>query len=236
AFEPADLVRFSPLGPGICPGAGFGLVAANPYFDASVSGPGVPLSTITDGGDGPANKLVLAFDVPTDIPPFAGPAAFRPGQLVEWNGILLTYSVFENLTGWPISSIVDGVSCGGTPGRVDPPGMTVVKAATPPDIVLTWPGSCASGAQDYGIYEGTLGSFYSHTLIDCNDAPPVLTEQITPGAANHYYLVVPYNVCGSVEGSYGRCSPGVCLAGNERPIGTATCQPVQTIPTAPACP
>ncbi len=237
AFEPADLIRFGPLGPGICPGAGFALLAANPYFDASTAGPGVPPSSITDGGDGPASKVVLAFDVPTDIPPFVGPAAFRPGQLVEWDGILLTYSVFENLIGWPISSIVDGVSCGGAPGRVTPTTLTVDKAAAPPgDIVINWPGSCASGAQDYGIYEGTIGTYYSHTLFTCTDTFPLFTEQITPSAGSRYYLVVPHNICGSVEGSYGRCSPGKCLAGNERNVGAAVCQPVQVIPTPPACP
>ena len=43
-----------------------------------------------------------------------------------------------------------------------------------------------------------------------------LTEEITPGAGNRYYLVVPHNICG--EGSYGQKTGGI-----ERPVGAAVC-------------
>ena len=48
-FEPADLVRFVPLGVGVCPG--WAIAAANPAFDASAAGTGVAISSITEGAD-----------------------------------------------------------------------------------------------------------------------------------------------------------------------------------------
>jgi hypothetical protein len=238
-FEPSDLVRFGPTGPGICPG--FTIVAANPDFVAAAAGPGVPLSTNGDGADGlPGARRIFAFDVPSDIAPFTGSTAFIPGQLAEWDSAAATWLMFEKLIGWPISGVIDGVSCGGTtPGRVDPPTMTIAKATFPVgDLVLFWPPSCAAGGHDYGIYEGTIVApwTYNHTGILCTDAPPLLTEQITPGSGDRYYLVVPLNGCNGSEGSYGRCSPGQCLAGNERPVGASACGAPQVLPTPPACP
>ncbi len=242
AFEPNDLVRFVPTGPGICPG--WTIAAANPVLDATLTLPPIPITTNTDGADrlrpGPtpvSAGWVVAFDVPTDLPPFAGPAAFTPGDLVEYNGVLGVFSLFEPLLGWPISSIVDGVSCGGgTPGRVFV-NMMMGKAVAPAgDLVFVWTGSCAAGAQDYGIYQGTILAWYSHSLLTCTDPPPFLTEQLTPGGGDHYYLVVPLSTCKGIEGSYGRCSTGLCLPGDERPVGGAVCAAPQVIPTAPACP
>ena len=77
---------------------------------------------------------------------------------------------------------------------------------------------------------------YNHTAKLCTDAAPLLTEQITPGSGDRYYLVVPLNSCNGSEGSYGRCSPGKCLAGDERPVGTSVCAVPQVLPTPPACP
>jgi len=237
SFEPADLVRFGATGIGVC--TGHAIVAANPDFDASAAPPGVPISSNAAGADGiPNNRRIFAYDIPTDIAPFAGPTAFVPGQIARWNAAAGVWQLYLTLTGWPISSVVDGLSCGGTsPGRVTPYTMKVNKATVPPtDLVLTWPGSCAAGATDYGIYEGQLGNWYSHSAIDCNDAPPLLTEQITPLPGSRYYLVVPLNGCQAVEGSYGRCSTGWCGIGDERPIGTAVCAAPRIVPTPPACP
>ncbi len=235
AFEPGDLVRFVPLGPGKCPGAGFAIAAANPVVDASLTVPPIPLSSNVYGAEDGSSKWIVAFDVPTDLPPFAGPAAFVPGDLVAWSGA--AYSSFEALSGWPISGIVDGVTCGGSPGRI-PTTMLVTKAASP-NITLSWSASCLTdGGQDYGIYEGILGSYYSHALKVCTDSAPALSETITPAGVNHYYLVVPINTCKPAEGSYGRCSTvAACGPGNERPIGAPTCA-VRRLPFPgdPACP
>ena len=170
SFEPADLVRFGAGGIAVC--SGYSIVAANPDFPAAAAGPGVPISTNAEGADGISNvRRIFAFDIPTDIPPFAGPTAFIPGQVAQWHASAAVWQLYVTLGGWPISSVVDGLSCGGTtPGRVDPPTMKIAKATLPVgDIVLNWPGSCAAGAQDYGIYEGMLGTWYSHSAIACTE-------------------------------------------------------------------
>lgn len=93
------------------------------------------------------------------------------------------------------------------------------------------------GAQDFAIYEGTIGIWYSHGLYAaCPEALLAFTEQITPWVGNRYYLVVPINTCKGVEGSYGSCSPGACGFGDDRVVGAPACATAHTVPTAPPCP
>jgi hypothetical protein len=68
---------------------------------------------------------------------------------------------------------------------------------------------------DYEIYEGTIGSWYSHELRYCSTGG-ITSKTFTPLAGNSYYLVVPTN--GTREGSYGTNSAGV-----ERPPGSPAC-------------
>ena len=116
------------------------------------------------------------------------------------------------------------------PGRV-PVTISLRKAVTPADVVIDWSASCSTAADDYGIYQGTLGTWYSHTLLDCNDQGSDLSEQITPAAASSYYLIVPHN--GQAEGSYGNCSIGACAGADERPVGTAKCVTPQVLAPCP---
>ena len=119
----------------------------------------------------------------------------------------------------------------GNPGSV-PLTVTVAHATAPSaDIIINWEASCSTDAEGYGIYEGVIGAWYSHTLLDCDDDGSDFSEQITPAAGNTYYLVVPHSAV--AEGSYGRCSPGVCGAGDERPVGVAQCVAPQSLPTCP---
>ncbi|GEM_PF-2009633 len=74
-------------------------------------------------------------------------------------------------------------------------------------------GSCT--VTNYGIYRGTLGTWYDHTQIDCDDAGGDTQEIVGMPAGNAYFLVVPFNA--SAEGSYGLAT------GGERPRGLATC-------------
>lgn len=117
-----------------------------------------------------------------------------------------------------------------SPGSV-PVTIALRKAPPPGDIVIDWSSSCSTAAEDYGIYQGTIGTWYSHALLDCNDAGSDLTEQITPPAASSYYLIVPHNA--QAEGSYGNCSIGVCLAADERPVGAAQCVTPQVLAPCP---
>lgn len=232
AFEPSDLVRFRPLAPGVCPG--WTLDLANPAFDGSAAGTGIQLSSVTEGADRATDFTsgtitnVLALDVPSDVGPPA--STYLPGQLISTDSA--TFSLFEPLLGWPGSGLVDGISCGGNPGRV-PTTMVMDKPGAPGDVLIDWQPSCSGGADDYAIYEGTIGTWYDHTLNVCTDVAPAFTEQVTPSAAgDRYFLVVAQSGCRG-EGSYGSCQSGVCLPGDERPVGTATCTTPHVVTCCP---
>jgi hypothetical protein len=192
-YDPADVVRFS--------GGTFSL-----YFDASAAGAGVALSDNATAMDEAGGLPVLGFDVPADLSPSTGPPTYVAGQIAEWNG--LTYNLFETLPAWPSSSEVAALSCQANPGRVYdrvvyPKLISLNKStATPGSLVVQWTASCSAGAEDYGIYEGKLGSWYSHKQKTCTDTGSDLTEEIAPQAGDSYYLVVPHNV--AEEGAYGK--------------------------------
>jgi hypothetical protein len=218
-FDPADLVRFMRTGPAC---GNWALTAPVLAFDASAAGAGIPTSSNLIGADRIGGSLVLAFDVPTDLAPPVAPT-YVPGDLVAWDGV--AFSIFESLVAWPIASLVDALSGQANPGGV-PPTLFVNKSIiTPGDLTLVWPTSCSEGAVDYGIYEGTIGTWTSHTIKDCDDDPPALSEEVTPAATSNYYLVVPQNDV--EEGSYGLATAG------ERPVGLAQCVGLQTVTPCP---
>jgi hypothetical protein len=94
-------------------------------------------------------------------------------------------------------SVPDGGSVAGIPLTVstDPRG----------DLVLSWGASCAGRDTDYAVYEGTIGSYYSHTPKICSTGGAT-TVTLTADATNHYYFVVPRSAL--VEGSYGEAGDG----------------------------
>jgi hypothetical protein len=221
AVEPGDVVRFSPTGVGVCPGWAFAGLA----FDASSAGAGVPNWSNVGGADDIGGGWILSLDIPTDVAPPA--LTITPGRIARTDTV--TFSVFEVLTGWPITSEVDALSCLANPGRV-PVTMQVDPSATPGDLTLTWQASCSSGGEDYGIYQGSIGSWYNHAAIDCNDGGTPLTEDITPAGADSYYLVVPHSQT-KEEGSYGL--DFVSGSNNERPVGGAPCSPTRVVTPCP---
>src|SRR5262249_28988985 len=103
------------------------------------------------------------------------------------------------------------------------PPLIVTKAAAP-KLTLTWSASCTSTDSDYTIYEGILGSFYSHVSRFCSTGG-ALSKTFTPLAGNTYYLVTPRNA--TRQGSYGTRS-----GGSERPAGENACLP-QAISSCP---
>jgi hypothetical protein len=216
-FDPADLVRYIRTGPGC---AGWTLAAANPDFDASAAGIGINTSSNVIAAARAGAQILLSFDVPTDLGP-PGVTTYVPGQIVAWSGA--GFSLFQTLTGWPRSSGVAGLAWSGNPGRV-PPTIHVDKAGA--NITVTWSTSCSQGADDYEIYEGTIGTWYSHTSKVCTDTAHDLTETFAPAVASDYYLVVPRNAV--EEGSYGANSGGV-----DRPVGIAQCVTPQILTTCP---
>jgi hypothetical protein len=227
-FDPADLVRYIRVGPAC---GNWTLAAANPDFDASAAGTGIPTSVNMRDAARTGALRIFSLDVPATLGP-PGPVTYLPGQIVSWNGA--AFALYEPLAGWPLSSTVDGLSTLGNPGAV-PATLFMNKTVSPQldgsDVILSWTASCSEGTSDYGIYEGTIGAYYSHSSVDCNDGGAPLTEQITPALGSHYYLVVPLNP--QTEGSYGQREdfPGPTLT--ERPIGAAQCVAVQTVTPCP---
>jgi len=216
-FDPGDLVRYIRTAPGC---GGWTLAAANPDFDASASGIGIGTSSNVIASARVGAQTLLAFDVPTDAGP-PGITTYVPGQIVGWSGA--TFSLYQSLSGWPISSEVAALALSGNPGRV-PPTIHVDKAGA--SVIVSWSSSCSQGAEDYEIYEGTIGAWYSHTSKVCTDAAHDLTEVFAPAVGSDYYLVVPRNAVD--EGSYGTSSAGI-----ERPVGAAQCVTPQVVTPCP---
>ncbi len=212
AIEPADIVRFTPAGPGVCPGWVFAGLA----YDASAAGTGIANSSNVGGADEVSGGWILAFDVPTDLSP---PALTVASPQIVFSDTL-TFNIFEGLIGWPISSEVAALSCLANPGRIPATLMLGKSTITPGDLTLVWQTSCSQGGEDYGIYEGTIGTWYSHNAIDCNDGAPALTEEVTPAGGDRYYLLVPHSQT-KEEGSYG--TDDILGVQTQRPPGGAPC-------------
>ena len=83
------------------------------------------------------------------------------------------------------------------------------------DIMLSWDASCSTTDTDYDVYEGSIGTYYSHAERLCTTGG-LLSVTLTPSFGDRYYLVVPRNAAS--EGSHGHTSDGL-----ERPPGSSTC-------------
>jgi hypothetical protein len=95
--------------------------------------------------------------------------------------------------------------------------LRVRKNAVNPNILdLTWGASCTSGASDYSVHEGALGTWYSHTSVSCSTGGATATS-ITPAPFGRYYLIVPLDA--TREGGYGFNS-----SGTPRPVSTTRCR------------
>jgi hypothetical protein len=92
-------------------------------------------------------------------------------------------------------------------------------------IQLDWSDSCQPD-EDYAVYEGELGQFYTHAPVVCSTGGATLAA-VQPGLDAAYYLVAPTR--GGHEGSYGKASNGV-----ERPQLCGACFPRALI--NPVCP
>jgi hypothetical protein len=124
----------------------------------------------------------------------------------------------------PLIPGLTGIAFGqGPPGAVSLPGsfhpVGVTRSGS--GLRLTWEDQ-GQTVPAYNIYEGTIGSWYSHSPLLCGvtgtaDGGGNRFLDITPtGTANHYYLVTASDACG--EGSAGRGKNG-----QRRPMPNGTC-------------
>jgi hypothetical protein len=109
--------------------------------------------------------------------------------------------------GAPAGEVPDGLVVAGAPLELDKVGGG--------DLMLWWDDSCWLDDDDYEIYEGDLGDFWSHGALACSTAGST-SFTITPSDGSRYYLVVPRNI--ATEGSYGLGSDGV-----QRPPAATPC-------------
>lgn len=216
-YQPADLARYN----------------GSTFDPAPLTLPGVPVSVNLIAADRLGMSLVISFDVPVTIES----DTYLPGELVSWTGNSLV--PFDAQPAWPANhtSAVNAVALDPTPsGATSDPGEIpgsprsrglVVDRLTNGTLRLSWSASDCAGGENAGIYQGTLGVWYSHTAIACNDLFPYLQGDIPAPLGNAYFLVVPHNAV-QEEGSYGVRHSGVA-----RPRGTVRCEPNQVLVCAP---
>ena len=139
-----------------------------------------------------------------------------PGATGQTCSATLTgnYSVSAGaVSGCQLSSATHSVSISFCPPSEVSPKMAVYPAAMKKDT-----GSSTGyylyfqkidGVTGYNIYEGTMGSWYSHSGQPGNVCAATVTDlgtgemraEIAPSAGNHYYLVTAYS--GAIEGPSG---------------------------------
>ena len=110
------------------------------------------------------------------------------------------------------------------PGRLEDAPLRLTKLAAP-NVMLTWTSSCSPGAEDYAVYQGTVGTFTSHQPATCSTAGSSAWT-LAPGSGNRYFLVVPLSA--TEEGSYGNRDDG-----SERPTAATPCRASQRIFACP---
>ncbi len=97
-------------------------------------------------------------------------------------------------------AVPDGAAVPGTPLTVQEIGFS--------QLLLSWGPSCSPADTDYAVYEGVIGNFGVISGRFCTTGGQT-NHTITPLGGSTFYLVVPLNLTGEVEGSYGLQSPGV---------------------------
>ena len=166
---------------------------ANPY--SGTYRPANPLSAF-NGQSGNGNWVLNVSDL----------AAGSTGRVRNWSVVIRTVT---HTCDAPASS----------PGLVSDrqsAGSPLLLARSGNDLTLSWGPSCNSGGTDYAIYEGILGTWYSHAAKLCSTQGLTSSSFGLPGG-DRYYLVVAKTA--DAEGSCGQNS-----SGTEIPTGAAQCK------------
>ena len=165
------------------------------------------------------------------VPP--GPACLtNPASSGAWD--LANNLHTQGAPGWPVSSLVDGLSCEANPGRIDPDLQPIRMSKSVSTISIQCTEACSGGASHYGIYEGSLSSLrtgvYDHLQVDCNAACPA-DNVISPDLGDRYFLMVPYNTAS--EGGYGMSMDAGISMDRPQAVSGSRCVEVQTLTTCP---
>ena len=196
-------------------------VAVSPAFDASLGYPAQfkmgDYDSIVSGETGADVAYTATFNGEQDV------YYVRVFPDCNGNGISdvsdIAFGSSPDTDGNHIPDECQGSGCVGAGMVPDGNGSLPLRVSTLPngDLSLLWGPSCRTTDTDYAVYEGTLGDFASHVPKVCSTGG-LRTQELTPGAGDTYYLVVPTQA--GREGSYGKSSAGI-----ERPQGPAACLP-----------
>jgi hypothetical protein len=135
---------------------------------------------------------------------------------VDCNNGVVCFPPFRTCANCTCTSTAGGKTClanASEPGTVLT--LTVSRStAQPGSLDLAWGASCTPGTPTYAVYEGAIGSWYSHEARLCSVG--ALFATLAPFGGSRYYLVAP--VSGNFTGSLGTGAGGA-----ERPDGASSC-------------
>jgi subtilisin-like proprotein convertase family protein len=187
---------------------------------------------LDDAGASSIQSIVSASAPFTGIFSPANPLSAFKGQDPNGTWTLNVADLTPTNTGnvRKFSLIISGVKCnaplplpGSLPGS-GPAGGPLTVSKEGGAVTLSWGASCNASGVDYAVYEGTVGSWYSHTSRFCTTQGQRI-KSFTPGAGNRYFLVVPLTA--DREGSYGENGNSI-----EIPAAAAACK-VQSLGGCP---
>lgn len=178
---------------------------------------GVPAGARIAGAEVMAtNELLVQFDIPVTV----ASTNFAPGEILQFSGGFFSAPYFDDAS-FPAGSMMTDFALPGSPGAAPDGMVSSVPLAMSKlnsggtSVSMSWGSSCSNEATGYGLYEGTLGSWYSHNAVACIGSAN--SAIFSPSAGNRYYLIVPNN--GDYEGSYGTDS-----SGSQIPPGGSACR------------
>jgi hypothetical protein len=185
-------------------------------------------------------EFVVSFKFFEDPNPSAGPSVVNDTSgcqagknAIDAAGFGWVSSCLLGVSGdWVIRAVVNCEAVAGGPGSIPNGGDTAgepmrVDKVDATHVSLTWSDSCSPTDDNYGIFQGFLGLWYSHFAERCGTGGAT-TATVATDQFDRYYLVVPYDA--TDEGSYGRDGNG-----DERPAGGGACRGNQIV-TCPSPP
>jgi hypothetical protein len=136
-------------------------------------------------------------------------------------GAVATYTFTDVQGPHTISASFRGL-VGSVPGRTSfgIPLQITANAADFDHFDLSWGDSCGAAQTDFAVYEGTIGSWYSHaSILGCTTGGAQSVSDVAGGDLK-YYIVVPLSA--TAEGVYGFDSNDLPL-----PQGSGVCRASQ---------